>query len=76
MASFSVTSVNEGTTIDAAGQLVNQVTITIKTTMGARGTLSLTSDQFAALTGSEEGKAALQAMLAQKSDQLDAPFSM
>jgi hypothetical protein len=76
VASFSVTSVNESTTIDAAGQLVNQVTVTLKTTRGARGSVTFTTDQFEAFTSSDEGKAALQSILAQKADQLDAPFSM
>ncbi len=76
MASFSVTSVNEGTTIDAAGQLVQQTTVTIKTAMGARGSISFTSDQFEAFTSSDEGKAALKSLLSQKAEQLDAPFGM
>lgn len=76
MASFSVTSVTERPSINAAGQVINSVVITLKTTFGATGSLEIPSDQFAVLTGSPEGKTTLAQMLSEKSDQLDAPFSM
>lgn len=76
MASFSVTSVTERPSINAAGQIVNTVTITLRTTLGATGSVEVPSDQFDVLTGSDEGKAALQAQLAAKADALDAPFTM
>ena len=76
MASFTVTGVAEGRTISDSGALVNQVTITLRTTMGAAGSIILPLDQFNILTGSPEGKAQLQAMLGEKADSLDAPFSM
>jgi hypothetical protein len=76
VASFKVTSVGERNTIDAAGNVVKVVALTLKTSMGATGSLEIPSDQFEALTGSDEGKAQLQAVLNEKADQLDAPFSM
>jgi hypothetical protein len=76
MASFKVTSVTERPTIDAAGNVVKSTTITLKTTLGATGSIEVPSDQLEVLTMSDEGKAALQDMLNQKADQLDAPFGM
>ncbi len=76
MASFQVTSITERPTLDAAGNVVNSVVITLKTTLGASGTITIPSDQYEALTGSDEGKAALASRLASKADSLDAPFSM
>jgi hypothetical protein len=76
MASFNVTSITERPTLDAAGNVVNSVTITLRTTLGATGSISIPSDQYEALTGSDEGKAVLRERLGAKADSLDAPFEM
>lgn len=76
MAAFSVTSITERPTIDAAGNVVKSVVLTLRTVRGATGSVEIPSDQFDGLTGSPEGKAALQAMLNDKAERLDAPFSM
>lgn len=76
MANFTVTSITERPTIDAAGNVVKSVVITLKTMLGATGSLEIPADQFEALTDSDEGKAALQERLNAKADKLDLPFSM
>ncbi len=76
MAAFSVTSVTERPTIDAAGNVVKSVVLTLRTVRGATGSVEIPSDQFEALTGSDDGKRALQDMLNAKADSLDAPFGM
>jgi hypothetical protein len=76
VASFKVTSIAERNTIDAAGNVVKVVAMTLKTTLGATGGLEIPSDQYEALTDSDEGLKAIQAMLASKADKLDAAFSM
>ena len=73
---FSVESVNERQTIDAAGQLVDVTVMHLRTMRGARGSVEVPTDQFMALTGSPEGKKALAATLQEKADALDAPFGL
>jgi hypothetical protein len=68
--------VNEQTTLNAAGQLTTVVRIHLVTTLGASGTIDVPLAQYEALTGTDEGRAILRERLEEKSDQLDAPFSM
>ena len=75
-AAFSIESVNERQTIDAAGQLVNVTVMHLKTMRGARGSVELPTEQFMALTSSAEGKKALAGMLQEKADSLEAPFEL
>jgi hypothetical protein len=76
MASFVTTSITERPTIDAAGNVIKSVTITLKTTLGATGSVEIPSDQLEALSQTEEGRAAIQERLAAKADMLDSLFGM
>jgi len=74
--SFSVESVNERQTIDAAGQLVNVTVMFLKTMRGARGSVELPTEQFMALTATPDGKKVMADMLQEKADSLEAPFEL
>jgi len=73
---FTVESVNERQTIDAAGQLVNVTAIHLRTMRGARGSIELPTDNYMALTDTADGKTALLDMLQSKAGSLDAPFEL
>jgi len=75
-AAFTVESVNERQTIDAAGQLVNVTVMHLKTMRGARGSIELPTEQFLALTAGDEGKAVLKGMLQERANSLEVPFGM
>ena len=75
-AAFTVESVNERQTIDAAGQLVNVTVMHLKTMRGARGSIELPTEQFLALTASDDGKAVLKGMLQERANSLEVPFGM
>jgi DNA-binding FadR family transcriptional regulator len=76
MASYTVNHVEERPSIGQGGNLVNTTVIFLETTMGARGSLEISTANYSALMATEEGKQALREMLQDKAEALDAPFSL
>jgi len=73
---FEVVGVVERPQLSPANELVTMVVITLKTLNGARGSVSIPSEQYDALTATDEGKEMLRQTLQQKADALDAPFTL
>lgn len=76
MAGFTVNWVQERQSLGAGNRIQQMTVVHLTTYLGNTGTVELPTDNYLALTNTDEGRGTLKGILEEKADSLDAPMSL